>query len=48
MFIGGMEAEAEAPLFAPLHAKSWLIRRDPDAGKYCESREKRGNRRWNG
>ena len=27
------DAEAEAPTLWPLDAKSWLIRKDPDAGK---------------
>ena len=28
-----LDAEAEAPVLWPPHAKSWLIRKDPDAGK---------------
>ena len=31
IFIGRIDAEA--PILWPLDAKSWLIRRDPDAGK---------------
>ena len=31
IFIGG--TDAEAPILWPLAAKSWLIRKDPDAGK---------------
>ena len=27
------DAEAEAPILWPPDAKSWLIRKDPDAGK---------------
>ena len=35
VFIGRTddEAEAEAPILWPLDAKSWLIGKDPDAGK---------------
>ena len=33
MFIGRTDAEAETPIFCPPDAKSWLIWKDPDAGK---------------
>ena len=33
VFIGRTDAEAETPILWPPHAKSWLIRKDPDAGK---------------
>ena len=33
IFVGRTDAEAEAPIFWPPDAKSWLIRKDPDAGK---------------
>ena len=33
IFTGRTDAEAEAPIFWPLDAKSWLIGKDPDAGK---------------
>ena len=33
MFIGRTDAEAEAPVFWPPDAKSWLTGKDPDAGK---------------
>ena len=33
MFIGRIDAEAEAPIPWPLDAKSWLIGKDPVAGK---------------
>ena len=33
IFIGRTDAEAEAPILWPLEAKSWLNRKDPDAGK---------------
>ena len=40
MFIGRADAEAEAPIFWPPDAKSWLIGKDPDAGKHWEQEEK--------
>ena len=33
IFIGRTDAEAEAPILWPPDAKSWLIGKDPDAGK---------------
>ena len=33
VFIGRTDAEAETPVFWPPHVKSWLIGKDPDAGK---------------
>ena len=33
MFIGRTDAEAETPILWPPDAKSWLIGKDPDAGK---------------
>ena len=33
IFIGRTDAEAETPILWPPDAKSWLIRKDPDAGK---------------
>ena len=33
IFIGRTDAEAEVPILWPPNAKSWLIRKDPDAGK---------------
>ena len=33
IFIGRTDTEAEAPVFWPPDAKSWLIWKDPDAGK---------------
>jgi len=33
IFIGRIDAEAEAPILWPLDAKSQLIGKDPDAGK---------------
>ena len=33
VFIGGTNVEAETPMFWPPDVKSWLIWKDPDAGK---------------
>ena len=33
IFIGRTDAEAEAPIIWSCDAKTWLIRKDPDAGK---------------
>ena len=33
MFSVNTDAEPEAPVQWPAHVKSWLIRKDPDAGK---------------
>ena len=40
VFIGGTDAEAETPILWPPHAKSWLIGKDPDAGKDWGQEEK--------
>ena len=40
IFIGRTDAEAEAPILWPPDAKSWLIRKDPDAGKDWRQQEK--------
>ena len=40
IFIGGTDAEAEAPIIWPPDAKSWLIGKDPDAGKGWGQKEK--------
>ena len=39
-FIGGTDAEAEAPMLWPPDAKNWLIGKDPDAGKDWRQEEK--------
>ena len=41
MFIGGTDAEAETPTLWPPHEKSWLIGKDPDAGRDWGQEEKR-------
>ena len=33
VFIGRTDAEAETPILQPPDVKSWLLRKDPDAGK---------------
>ena len=40
VFIGGTDVEAETPILWPPHANSWLIWKDPDAGKDWGQEEK--------
>ena len=40
VFIERTDAEAETPILGPPHAKSWLIGKDPDAGKDWGQEEK--------
>ena len=40
IFIGRTDAEAETPILWPLYGKSWLIGKDPDAGKDWRQKEK--------
>jgi len=40
VFIGRTDAEAETPILRPPHAKSWLIGKDPDAGRVWGQEEK--------
>ena len=40
MFTGRSHVETEAPILCPSDAKSWLIRKDPDAGKDWRQEEK--------
>ena len=40
IFIGRADAEAETPILWPLDVKSWLIWKDPDAGKDWKQEEK--------
>ena len=40
VFIGGTDVEAETPILWPPHVKSWLIGKDPDAGKDWRQEEK--------
>ena len=40
IFIGNTDAEAESLILWPPDVKSWLIRKDPDAGKDWGQEEK--------
>ena len=40
MFIGRTDVKAETPVLSPSDAKSWLIWKDPDAGKDWKKEEK--------
>ena len=40
IFIGGTDAEAEAPILWPPDVKTWLIRKDTDSGKDWRQKEK--------
>ena len=40
IFIGRIDAEAEIPILWPPDVKSWLFRKDPDAGKDGKQEEK--------
>ena len=40
IFIGRTDAEAETPILWPPYAKSWLVWKDPDAGKGWKWEEK--------
>ena len=40
VFIGRTDAEAETPILWPPHVKSWLIGKDPDAGRDPGQEEK--------
>ena len=44
IFTGRTDAEAEAPIIWPPNMKSWLIGKDPDAGKDWMQKEKRQQR----
>ena len=44
VFIGKTDVETETPIFWLPDAKSWLIGKDPDAGKYWR-RQRRGRQR---
>ena len=44
IFIGRTDVEAETPVLWPPHVKSWLVGKDPDAGKDWGQEEKRT--RW--
>ena len=47
MVIGGTDVEAETPILWPPDAESWLIWKDPDAGKEWGQEEKwRQRMKW--
>ena len=47
VFIGRTDAKAETPMFWPTHAKSWLIGKNPDAGRdWGRRRRGRQKMRW--
>ena len=47
VFIGRTDAEAETPILWPPDAKSWLIGKDPDAGRDWRQEERgRQRMRW--
>ena len=46
VFIERTDAEAETPVLWPPHAKSWLIGKDPDAGRDWGREEKGDDRGW--
>ena len=46
IFIRNTGAEAKATILWPPHAKSQLIKKDPDAGKNCRQEEKGLTRGW--
>ena len=48
VFIGMTDVEAETLILWPPDAKSWLIGKDPDAGKYWGQEEKGTTRGWDG
>ena len=48
VFIGRTDAEAETPKLWLPDVKSWLIGKNPDAGKDGGQEEKGDDRRWNG
>ena len=46
IFFGRTDIEAEAPIPWPPNAKSWLIGKDPDAGKDCKRRNGEQRMTW--
>ena len=48
VFIGRTDSEAETPVLWPPHAKSWLIGKDPDAGRGWGAGVEGDNRGWGG
>ena len=48
IFIGRIDVEAEVQILLPPDVKSWLIWKDPDAGKDWRQEEKGKTRGWDG
>ena len=48
IFIGRADVEAETPILWPPDAKSWLIGKDPDAGKDLKAGGEGDDRGWDG
>jgi len=48
IFIGRTDAEAETLILWPADVKTWLIWKDPDAGKDWRQEEKGDDRGWDG
>ena len=48
IFMGRTDAEAETPILWPPEGKSWLIWKNPDAGKGWRWEEKGTDRGWDG
>ena len=48
VFIGRTDAEAESPILWPPHEKSWLIGKDPDAGREWGAGGEGDDRGWDG
>ena len=46
VFIGRIDAEAESPVLWPPNAKSWLPRKNPDAGRDWGAGGEGDNRGW--
>ena len=44
--IGRTDADAEAPILWPPDVESWLLGKDPDAGKYWRQKKGRTKMRW--
>ena len=48
IFLGRLDTEAETPILWPPHAKSWLVGKDPDAGREGGQEEKGTTEGWDG
>ena len=46
VFFGRNDAKAETPILWPPHAKSWLIGKDPDAGRDCKESDTTEQLNW--